>query len=241
MLRQMAHGSSPTRTPIMYDEDEKLPQTISYFILSKLRWRIIIGELKPGQALREMEIEADYGSSRGPVRESLRMLLQSGLVETQPRRGFRVRDYSAADIRNLYELRAALEEMVVAALEGRDLTPLCETLRGRLKVMESYYKQEDMDEYFLENSRFHQCVIDFTGNKPISQVLFYVNEISLPVRYRLLHGGFPSRRSLDYHEEITSLLENRDIPGAKKVTRDHILENLELAIASFTPEKSGDS
>lgn len=220
----------------MYEEDDRLPQTLSYFILNKLRWRIITGELKPGQPLREMEIEADYGSSRGPVRESLRMLLQSGLVETQPRRGFRVREYTPADVRNIYELRATLEGMVVAALEGRDLTPLCDTLRGRLKIMESYYKQKDTDKYFRENSRFHQCIIDFTENKPISQVLFYVNEISLPVRYRLLYeGSLSSRRSLDYHEEITACLEAGDIAGARAATEAHILENLERATALYEP------
>ena len=229
------HGQS---APILYEEDDRLPQTLSYFILNKLRWRIITGELKPGQPLREMEIEADYGSSRGPVRESLRMLLQSGLVEMQPRRGFRVREYSPADVRNIYELRAALEGMVVAALQGRDLTPLCDTLRGRLKIMESHYKQSDTDEYFRENSRFHQCIIDFTGNKPISQVLFYVNEISLPVRYRLLREGFiSSGRSLDYHEEITFCLEARDIAAAKAVTEAHILENLEHATAFYEPHR----
>jgi len=215
----------------LYEEDGRLPQTLSYFILNKLRWRIITGDLKPGQPLREMEIEADYGSSRGPVRESLRMLLQSGLVETQPRRGFRVRKYTPADVRDIYELRAALEGMVVAALEGRELTPLCDTLRGRLKIMESCYKQKDMNEYFRENSRFHQCIIDYTGNRPISQVLFYVNEISLPIRYRLMHEGFLSRRSLDYHEKITSCLEAGDVAGAKAVTEAHILENLEQAVA----------
>ena len=130
------------------------------------------------------------------------MLLQSGLVETQPRRGFRVREYTPADVHDIYALRSTLEGMVVAALEGRDLAPLCDTLRGRLKIMESCYEQKNMEEYFRENSRFHQCIIDFTENKPISQVLFYVNEISLPVRYRLMHEGFPSsRRSLDYHEK----------------------------------------
>lgn len=221
----------------MYDEDDQLPQTLPYFILNKLRWRIITGELQPGQPLREMEIEADYGSSRGPVRESLRMLLQSGLVETQPRRGFRVRTYTPDDIKNIYELRATLEGMVVAALEGRDLTPLCETLRGRLQTMEAYYKQKNTDEYFRENSRFHQCVIDFTENRPISQVLFYVNEVSLPVRYRLLHEGLPSRRSLDYHEEITARLEQGDIPGAKAVTEAHILENLERAKSFYEPHR----
>ena len=217
----------------MYFEDESLPQTLSYFILNKLRWRIVTGELEPGQPLREKELEADYGSSRGPIRESLRLLLQSGLVEHLPRRGFRVRTYTPDDVRNIYQLRATLEGMVVAALEGLDLAPLCETLTGRCAIMEGYYKAKDTEGYFQENSRFHQCIIDFTENRPIAQVLFYVNEISLPVRYKLLQESFPTRRSLDYHEGILNRLEAGDIQEAKRLTEEHILENLERAVSIF--------
>ena len=219
----------------MYDEDDKLPQTLSYFILNKLRWRIVTGDLQPGQPLRETEIESLYGSSRGPIRESLRMLLQTGLVETRSRRGFWVRDYTPEDVRNIYDLRATLEGKVVSALEGLDLAPLCEMLRARTEVMKSCWRQKDMEEYFRENSRFHQRIIDCTKNKPISQVLFYVNEISLPVRYRLMQQNAPSRRSIDYHDEIIARLETGDIPGARKVTEHHILENMEQAMGFYAP------
>ncbi len=214
----------------MYHDDESLPQTLSYFILNKLRWRIITGDLKPGQALREQELESEYGSSRGPVRESLRLLLSSGLVEHIPRRGFRVRRETREDIRNVYRLRAALEGMVIAALGGRDIAPLCDTLRGRCAIMEGYYKANDIEGYFRENSTYHQCIIDFTENRPIAQVLYYVNEISLPIRYKLLRESFPTRRSLDYHTEILRKLEAGDILDAKRLTEEHILENLERAV-----------
>lgn len=220
----------------MYNENDQLPQTLSVFILGKLRWRIITGDLHPGQPLREAEIESSYGSSRGPIRESLRMLLQTGLVETRSRRGFWVRDYTPEDVHNIYDLRATLEGKVVLALEGRDLAPLCELLRARNQVMESCWRQNELDEYFRENSRFHQRIIDYTGNKPISQVLFYVNEISLPVRYRLQKQNVPSRRSIEYHNEIITLLETGDIPGAKAVTEQHILENMEQAMEIYAPE-----
>ena len=217
----------------MYYENDSLPQTLSYFILNKLRWRIITGDLAPGQALREQELEADYGSSRGPVRESLRLLLRNGLVEHLPRRGFRVRKETREDVRNIYELRATLEGMVIAALAGLDIDPLCESLRGRCAIMEGYYKANDIEGYFRENSTYHQCIIDYTGNRPIAQVLYYVNEISLPIRYKLLKEAFPTHRSLDYHEEILRQLEAGNIPEAKRLTQEHILENLDRAIAIF--------
>ena len=218
------------RIAVYFDKDS-LPQTLAYFILNKLRWRIITGELEPGQPLREKELEADYGSSRGPVRESLRLLLQSGLVEHLPRRGFRVRTYTPDEVRNIYQLRATLEGMVVAALDSLDIAPLCEKLRGRCAIMEGYHKAKDTEGYFRENSTFHQCIIDFTENRPIAQVLFFVNEISLPVRYRLLQKSFPTRRSLDYHEAIVGQLEAGNIQEAKRLTEEHILENLERAVS----------
>ncbi len=225
----------------MYYENDSLPQTLSYFILNKLRWRIITGDLAPGQALREQELEADYGSSRGPVRESLRLLLRNGLVEHLPRRGFRVRKETREDIRNIYQLRATLEGMVIAALSGLDTGPLCETLRGRCAIMEGYYKADDIEGYFRENSTYHQCIIDFTGNRPIAQVLHYVNEISLPIRYKLLKEAFPTHRSLDYHEEILRQLEAGNIAEAKRLTEEHILENLERAMAVIDEPGDGVS
>lgn len=217
----------------MYYENDSLPQTLSYFILNKLRWRIITGDLAPGQALREQELEADYGSSRGPVRESLRLLLRNGLVEHLPRRGFRVRKETRDDVRNIYQLRATLEGMVIAALADLDIDPLCEALRGRCAIMEGFYKANDIEGYFRENSTYHQCIIDYTGNRPIAQVLYYVNEISLPIRYKLLKEAFPTHRSLDYHEEILHQLEAGNIPEAKRLTEEHILENLDRAMAFF--------
>lgn len=217
----------------MYYDDNTLPQTLSYFILNKLRWRIITGDLKPGQVLREQELETDYGSSRGPVRESLRLLLRSGLVEHRPRRGFRVRSETQEDVRNIYQLRAALEGMVIAALDGRDIRPLCETLKGRCAIMEGYYRANDLEGYFRENSTYHQSIIDYTGNRPIAQVLFYVNEISLPIRYKLLQVNFPTRRSLDYHKEVLQMLESGNIKEVKELTERHILENLERAVSFY--------
>ena len=122
--------------------------------------------------------------------------------------------------------------MVVTDLEGRDLTTLVQVLDGRLQLMEVCYKNKDIDGYFRENSLFHQAIIDFTENKPIAQVLHYVNEISLPVRYRLMRGNFPTRRSLDYHYRIRDHLHSGNITGAKALTEEHILANLERATDS---------
>ncbi len=213
--------------------EQVLPSTISTHVFEALRRRIIEGSYAPGQPLREEEIRELHGSSRGPVRESLRMLLQTGLVEHQPRRGFRVREYTARDIRQIYSLRAALEAQVVGELAGRDLGPLLETLDDACNVMRDCYARSDLEAYFEENSRFHQRIIDFADNRVLREVMEYVNEVSLPIRYRVLGDALPSRRSLTYHERIVSYLRAGDVAEAQQLTGHHILENLERAIETY--------
>lgn len=210
-----------------------LPATISVHVFDDLRRRIIEGEFTAGQALREEDVRETYGSSRGPIRESLRSLLQTGLVEHQPRRGFRVRHYTAPDIRQIYRLRASLEAQVISELSARHLGPLLDTLEQNCAVMRDCFERKDLDAYFAENARFHQAIIDFAQNRILLEVLDYVNEVSQPIRYRLLGDALPTRRSLDYHEKVVELLREGQIDAAKALTENHILENLERAVEVF--------
>lgn len=213
-----------------------LPSTISSFISTDLRRRIIEGELSPGLPLREEELSSKYGSSRGPIRESLRLLLQTGLVEHQPRRGFKVRSYSAEDIRHIYRLRAKLESFVVEELAHSPQDALIADLRASCTAMGRLIDGSDLPGYFEENTRFHQTMIDVTGNRPLAKVLEYVIEISLPVRRRLLSDVALLRRSLAYHEDIVRFIASGEIEKAKDLTEEHILENLDRAVDAFAPE-----
>ena len=206
-----------------------LPRTLSAHLVDMLRRQIISGAYIPGQPLREQDIEAEYGSSRGPVRESLRMLLQGGLVEYAERRGFRVRSYTVADVENLYDLRASLEGLVIGSLAGRSLDRLLADLHESNRRMAACFDTNDLEGYFTENQIFHDRIIAESGNRPISEVMVYVNEVSMPVRYRLLRETLLSRRSLDYHERIVMHLANADIAAARSETEEHILYNKQAA------------
>ncbi|MGH1481216.1 MAG: GntR family transcriptional regulator [Geminicoccales bacterium] len=215
-----------------------LPETIAYHIQGEIRSRIIHGHYAPGRALREQELEQEFGSSRGPIRESLRLLLQNGLVEHRPRRGFRVRDYTAADLRHIYKLRANLEALVIDDLEGRDLTKLTQNLTASNRRMEKHVAKNNRQGFFEENVAYHQLLIDAAENEPLARVMTYVNEISLPVRYRLIGESMPSGRSVKYHGRLINALKTGKIEKAQSIIREHILENLERAIAVFSQEQA---
>jgi DNA-binding GntR family transcriptional regulator len=212
----------------------KLPTTISDYIFTDLRENIIDGTLKPNQTLREEEISIRFGSSRGPIRESLRLLLQTGLVVHQPRKGFKVRDYTPKQIRQIYTLRANLEGLVIIEFEGKDLNSLIATLKESNQRMEASFQKNDIYKYFQENIFFHQMIIDFADNDILKKTIALVNEVSLPVRYQLMHHSLPSRRSLTYHEQIVSFIEQGNLSEARILTEKHVLENIEKASHVYT-------
>ena len=214
-------------------DDDSPPQTIPYHLAERLRKLIIRGRFLPGANLRELDIAAQFRSSRGPVREALRVLEQQGLVEHSPRRGFRVKAHSDSDLRNIYQLRGQLEGMAVESLRDRDVQPLVKELRASNERMKAHAKIGALDAYFEENLRFHQTIVDYTGNTPLIRMLSLLSDMALPVRYFLISRKFPKGNDYAYHNEITRLIERRQFEDAKALTVNHILANLEPASSAY--------
>lgn len=216
-----------------------LPTTLPYFIFEKIRSGIITGKYPPGSVLREQQLEQEFGSSRGPIRESLRLLAQNHLVEHAPRRGFRVRPYTSQDLVNMYKLRATLETIVVDSLSDIPVEPLVEDLRACLKRMKALSDNKEIKEYFDENLHFHQIMYDYTDNEPLKITLLILNEMSLPFRYLVISKKFDENRSLHYHMGITGSIAQGDFEKAKFLTETHILQNL-TAVQELYAKYCGD-
>src|SRR5450755_586736 len=89
-------------------------------VAARIRARIFSGELRDGQRIVERDLAAEMGTSRGPIRDALRMLEQEGLVITTPRRGTRVASLTTADAREILAIREALEPVAVSFLHERN-------------------------------------------------------------------------------------------------------------------------
>jgi DNA-binding GntR family transcriptional regulator len=92
--------------------DCRHPSTGAVGCQRALRQRILHGEVRPGERLNEVEIAGELGVSRGPIREALQRLASDGLVELQARRGAFMRRLGPAEVRDLFEVRLALETTV---------------------------------------------------------------------------------------------------------------------------------
>lgn len=207
-----------------------LPETIPYFLADRIKAGIIRWRYPPGSSLRESDLAGEYGASRGPVREALRILELQGLVAHAPRRGFKVKHYTADDLRHLYRLRAQLEAEVIDALSTKNVDGLCDALDRINAVMRDFAAKRDLEGYFSHNIEFHQLMIDSTESSVLRTILHQVNAMSLPVRFILLLDEFSGRAEYKYHREITQAIRSRNFKLARKMTVEHITVNLERVI-----------
>ncbi len=212
---------------------DQLPETIPYFLADRIKADIIRWRHPPGSSLREIELAAGYGSSRGPVREALRILELQGLVLHAPRRGFKVKHYTADDLGHLYRLRAQLEGEVIDALADKEVEPLTDRLERINRTMRGFARKRDLEGYFAANIEFHQLMIESTESAVLRTIMNQVNAMSLPIRFILLSSEFSGKADYAYHQQITTAIRARNFRLARKLTVEHITANLHGAVEAY--------
>jgi DNA-binding GntR family transcriptional regulator len=210
-----------------------VPQLIPYFLMGKIRQGIITNRYPPGSPLREQSLEAEYGASRGPVREALRLLQLRGLVKHEPRRGFRVRKYSAEIVEQIYRLRGLLERHAIESLVGKPLKSLIVELRTANAVMAKHLARGRIEEYLEANVRFHDAIMQAAMNEPLQKSIEILNEMAQPVRYALLASRLGKSTAIAEHESIVGLLAKNDLTGAARCIEAHVVRNIESAVCLY--------
>lgn len=126
--------------------------------------RILDGSSPPGTRLKEMSLAREFNVSQSPVREALRELEALGLLESERYRGTRVRNINLEELRQAYELRAAIEEAaarLAVPCSRKDL----ERLEGDLKLMQRASREQDHDAYMDSAVNFHRHIVQMSGNE----------------------------------------------------------------------------
>ena len=183
---------------------------------------ILSGNYAPGAKLNESTLAEQLGVSRGPVREAFRMLDEAGLVRTAKNRGVFVRDISLAEAAEIFEVRAALEEMVGRTLASQvDGVQLAE-MNGMLDTMQQEVQANNADEYHQLNLQFHDRLVEMTGNGRL--LVIYrklIKELSLFRRLNLVHtGAMPT--SVQGHREIVQAIAFGNTELAGRAMADHV-------------------
>lgn len=193
-------------------------------IFEKLQQAIFSGKIKSGERITEKEIAKELSVSRTPVREALYRLASTGVIKIIPHRGFLISKWSSKEIKDVIELRIALEVFAVKLAIQRILPSEISELKVLVAKMEKAVKKEDMMKASHLNSLFHDGIILASKNKELFEVMEPIkNKI---YHFRIISISTPNRlkKSLKEHEEILNALINKDDELAQKLMAQHIQE-----------------
>lgn len=214
--------------------DEYLP--LRDVVFNTLRQAILRGELKPGERLMEIQLANKLGVSRTPIREAIRKLELEGLVTVVPRRGAEVAEITEKSLRDVLEVRRALEELAVKLACDRMTAEQMQQLKAAAKEFEKILEIDDVTKIAEVDVKFHDVIFMSTDNQRLIQLLNNFREQMY--RYRVEHLKKKQFHPilLAEHEEIIYRIENKQKEEAADVVCRHI-DNQVVAVIDMIRTK----
>jgi DNA-binding GntR family transcriptional regulator len=201
-----------------------------FFILKE---RIIRWEYAPGHRFTEEGLCEEFGISRTPVREALRMLVENNLVDKAPHKGYSVKQLDMREIHELYDVRMALETFVIERLtQGsypeKDWQELYRTWQNLQKV-----KLTSSADFARLDEEFHEKLASWTGNRALLQQLRSIDERLHFIRVTDITSTERLRQTCEQHLKILDCIKERNTDCAREALQLNIedgRENVENAI-----------
>jgi len=196
-------------------------------VVDELRRRIIDGVYEPGDRLTEERLAEDFGVSRNPVREAIRVLEAEGFLHAQPRRGAVVASMSVRDVEDLFDVRLSLETLaatLAAERAGAGAASLAKLLARA--------KGNRPADLAALNTRFHSEICALAGNGLLTGLME-----SLHGRLQWVYRQSVETRAADSwaeHRELADAILAGDAEAAGRAARTHVLAARAAALGRAT-------
>ena len=179
----------------------------------ELKRAVLTCQLAPGASVTETRLVESTGHGRGAVREALGRLAVEGLVEVQPRRGYRVTDISLADVREVFAMRLLLEPYAAeqAAFHARRAD--IESLHELAHATFADGNRDAYTAYIEANREFHTRLAEASGNRRLAQAIRQL----LEEMQRLLFMSLSSGGQAHEHHDLYDAVLNGDADAARRV------------------------
>lgn len=191
-------------------------------IYERLEGLVAEGRFADGERLDEVRLAAEFGVSRTPLREALRLLANAGLAEFIPNRGTFVRQPDFTRLVEMFEVMAELEAWCVRLAAHRITSAELLLLRQAASLCERALGQKDYHRYYDENAAFHGIIYDAAGNAFLAEETRSMQRRLRPFRQAQLFAVDRLARSMEEHRQILAALEARDAPKAEDLARAHL-------------------
>ncbi len=203
------------------------PRALYEEVAELLRQRIFQRELEPGSWIDELKLAEEYGISRTPLREALKVLAAEGLVTMKVRRGAYVTEVSEKDLADVYHLLSLLESdaagVVAQQASDAELAEL-QTLHTALEAAVG-----ERDRFFALNEQFHMRLLELARNRWREQMVADLRKVMKLNRHNSLLKTGRIEESLAEHRAIVAALAERNAALAVQRMREHFQSGLEAA------------
>ena len=207
------------------------PRALYEEVAELLRQRIFNRELEPGSWIDEMKIAEEFGISRTPLREALKVLAAEGLVTMKVRRGAYVTEVSEQDLADVYHLLGLLESDAAAVVAERATKAQLEelkTLHAELEAAAAPGKV-DRENFFALNERFHMRLLAIANNRWRDQMVADLRKVMKLNRHNSLFKAGRVKESMLEHRAIMDAIVHRDARSATKRMQEHFSNGLKAA------------
>ncbi|MBL7091736.1 GntR family transcriptional regulator [Acidovorax sp.] len=203
------------------------PRALYEEVAEQLRQRIFRRELEPGSWIDELKIAEEFGISRTPLREALKVLAAEGLVTMKVRRGAYVTEMSEKDLRDVYHLLSLLESDAAGVVAEHATEAQLQMLQDLHAELETAVA--DREKFFAINERFHMLLLELADNRWRSQMVADLRKVMKLNRHNSLFKQGRIEDSLSEHRAILAAMVARDGKATMRAMQAHFAQGLEAA------------
>lgn len=203
------------------------PRALYQEVAEQLRQRIFNRALEPGSWIDELKIAEEFGISRTPLREALKVLAAEGLVTMKVRRGAYVTEMSEKDLRDVYHLLSLLESDAAAVVASQASAAQRQQLQQLHAELEG--ASAERERFFAVNERFHMLLLELADNRWRSQMVADLRKVMKLNRHNSLLKQGRIEDSLHEHRTLLAALLAGDAQASRDAMQAHFAQGLEAA------------
>jgi len=202
-------------------------------IFETLRQAIIMGELKPGERIMEIQFAEKMGVSRTPVREAIRKLELEGLVTMLPRKGAHVAELSEKDIKDVLEIRSSLDGLATSLAAQRIQKEELKELKNIINQFEQYMEKNNVQGLIKKDIEFHDLIYKASRNEKLIQIIANLKDQVHRFRVVYLKDYSSPKEIIREHLHIYEAIKNGDAEQAEMLAALHIKHQEQTMLSSF--------
>lgn len=187
------------------------------------------GRLSPGTWLKQIDMEHRYGFDRPAVRTALDALAKRKLVENVPNRGYRVVEFTSAQVQEILYVRSVLEaaamELIIENVPAPVIDATATILEERARSFETAMAEGTFDEQIAAARLFHVDLLNICPNQELTELILELRDRIPAAMLRAWHSRPRMEKSVEQHFKMVQALAARDIASLKAVSTEHMLGN----------------